>query len=382
MFKHSTLLSLHYMKKTSVLLDLKGAIGDELLDKDLRDGLSAATRTGKYLWVAGDEQTSVQRLEETEPDTWGNSKSFQLGEYIELISQVDEMDIEGMDFDGKYLWIVGSHSYKRSNISKKKNNPAKAIQKLTRVTLDPNRILLARIPCVPNESGAYELHQSVPDPEQPETMLQAAKLKHGKTKSQLTKVLQEDEHLKHFIKIPGKDNGLDIEGVAAYENKLFLGLRGPVLRGWAMLLEIQPSLNKHNLLKLDKITKGGRRYRKFFMNLKGMGVRELAPDGKDLLILAGPTMDLDGNMAIYRWKNVLATEEDDLIGQDDIEQVVSIPYTSKLQGIDKAEGMALLENRSLLVLYDSPGPGRTKGDHAVKADIFQLQDKNSEEEEE
>ena len=368
------------MKKTTVLLDLKGAFGEGLLDKDLRDGLSAATRTGNYLWVAGDEHTSVQRLEEIAKDSWGNCKTFKLEDYIELVTKEDEMDIEGMDFDGKYLWVIGSHSYKRSNIDSKKSDEAKAIKKLTKVSLDPNRIILARIPCVPNEAGVYELQKSARDPENSEEELTATKLKHGSKKSHLTKVLKNDEHLKKLIKIPGKDNGLDIEGLAAYNDKLFLGLRGPVLRGWAILLEVQLKLNKHKLLKLKKITKDGQRYRKYFMDLKGMGVRELAPDGKDLLILAGPTMDVDGRMAIYRWKNILENEDNNLIGQDEIEQLISIPYSSKLQGIDKAEGMVMLEDSSLLVLYDSPGSHRTKGEHAVKADIYHLKPQTEEEE--
>ena len=38
--------------------------------------------------------------------------------------------------------------------------------------------------------------------------------------------------------IPGKDNGLDIEGLAVDGHRLLLDPRGPVLRGWSALLEI------------------------------------------------------------------------------------------------------------------------------------------------
>ncbi|MNG03413.1 hypothetical protein D3C84_864920 [compost metagenome] len=36
------------------------------------------------------------------------------------------------------------------------------------------------------------------------------------------------------------------------------------------------------------------RYRKHFFALNGLGFRDLCTSGDDLLILAGPTMDLDG----------------------------------------------------------------------------------------
>lgn len=370
------------MKKSNVLLDLEGAIGDDLLDKDLRDGLSAATRTGDYLWVAGDEQVSIQRLEKTEEGTYGNCVCFKITDYIDLITNEDEIDIEGMDFDGRYLWIIGSHSYKRSKMKPDTDDPEKEIKKLTKVSLDPNRILLARIPCVSNEHGEYVLCKECPDPDNADETITASKLKHGKKKSQLSKLLKQDEHLKKFVKIPGKENGLDIEGLAAIEDRLFIGLRGPVLRGWAILLEVKLRLTKKNKLELEAIGDKKEYYRKFFVDLYGMGIRELATDGHDLLILAGPTMDIDGSMAVYRWSNALKPHEDSLIAQDEIQEIISIPYTSKQHGIEKAEGMVMLEDGSVLVLYDSPGKHRTKGDHAVKADVFHLEKDQLKEEQE
>ncbi|WP_224997402.1 DUF3616 domain-containing protein [Cesiribacter sp. SM1] len=359
------------MKKSKVLIDLTGAMGDHLIDKDLRNGLSAATRSGNYLWVAGDEQISIQRLEKTE-EGWGNCTTFHLGDYIELVSQIDEADVEGMDFDGRYLWITGSHSLKRCNISKKTDDPEKAVRKLTKVSMDPNRVLLLRIPCQPNEKGEYVLSKSCPDPEDPTKTLTAAKLKHGKKKSQLSKALKNDEHLKDYMKIPGKDNGFDIEGMAAIGERVFLGLRGPVLRGWAIVLEIQTELDENHELVLKEIGRNGLKYNKFFMQLHGMGVREMATDGNDLLILAGPTMDLDGTMAIYRWKNAATHDEKPLITRQELEEIATIPHKSNTHGINKAEGMVLLEDRGLLVLYDSPGKERLMGEHAVMADVFHL----------
>jgi hypothetical protein len=46
--------------------------------------------------------------------------------------------------------------------------------------------------------------------------------------------LAEDPHFEGFIRtkvIPGKDNGFDSEGLAVADDRVFIGLRGPVLRG-------------------------------------------------------------------------------------------------------------------------------------------------------
>ena len=41
------------------------------------------------------------------------------------------------------------------------------------------------------------------------------------------------------MRLPSKDNGLDIEGLAVLGNRVYLGLRGPVLRGRAIILELE-----------------------------------------------------------------------------------------------------------------------------------------------
>lgn len=94
-------------------------------------------------------------------------------------------------------------------------------------------------------------------------------------------------------------------------------------------------------------------------------------DGEDLLILAGPTMDLDGPVRVYRLKNGVNLRENVLSRP---EAVLEIPYG---QGDDHAEGMTLLnevtEAPSLLVVYDSPAQQRLQGEADVLADVFQLE---------
>ena len=84
--------------------------------------------------------------------------------------------------------------------------------------------------------------------------------------------------------IPGKDNGFDIEGITIYQNRIFIGLRGPVLRGWAVMLEIEVENSVPELLTLRPIGELGKQYKKHFMFLNGLGIRDLCFNGEDLLI--------------------------------------------------------------------------------------------------
>ena len=60
--------------------------------------------------------------------------------------------------------------------------------------------------------------------------------------------------------------------------------------------------------------------------------------GEDLLILAGPTMDLDGPVQVYRLKNGVNLPENVL---NNPEIVQEIPYGNR---DDHAEGMTLFED--------------------------------------
>ena len=367
------------MKKGKITIDFEAVIEEGLLDKNIRDGVSSIACTGKYLWVAGDENVSIQRLEKMEDGSYGNGRNFFLKDFIELPAPDEEADIEGMDVEGNYLWIVGSHSYKRKKAREDKEDQDKEISRLTKTKLGANRNLLARIPLIRDENGVYILVKECADPKNPSKKLTAAKLKHTKKKwSQLTKKLKLDEHLEDFIGLPGKDNGFDIEGLAVDKEKIFLGLRGPVLRGWAIILEMGVEEKSPGLLKLSKDPETGERFRKHFINLYGMGIRELVSQGKDMLILAGPTMDLDGVMEIYRWKNAVEHDAGQLVKRKDIESIFVFPQEGKVHGRDKAEGLALRNDNELLIAYDSPGDERRIGEHKVVLDRIVL-DKNGKE---
>ncbi|RSK37292.1 DUF3616 domain-containing protein [Hymenobacter metallilatus] len=341
---------------------------------DVRDGLSAAVLTGENLWLCCDEATTLERLRRTGPRTFGQHCQYALADLIELPDKVtEEVDLEGMGEAENYLWVIGSHSIKRRNAKPEDPNVAKQIKRLAKVEVAPNRNLLARIPLVLNpDSGDYELHKSAPHPTAAGQKLRAAQLRGRKPGSnELLEVLAQDEHLSPALRVPAKDNGLDIEGLAAAaDGRLFLGLRGPVLHGWAIVLEIRPEHHRKGRLRLGQM-EGGRHplYKKHFLDLRGMGIREIRQQGTDLLILAGPTMDLDGTIAVYRWRNGLFQAHDSLTPADQLERLLDVPH---LPHLDRAEGMALLSEREMLVVFDKPAPARKPRPHQILVNSFDL----------
>jgi hypothetical protein len=352
----------------------------DLPDKKLRDGLSAVVQIGSSLWLANDEMLSVERLayqgqSATGEFIFADHCRFSLNDLLNLPAppkspqKFEEADIEGLAYDETegYLWLIGSHSLKRKQPEKEKSS-TQNIERLRTVTSDGNRYLLARIPVV-EQNGNFNLLRKDLD-------RTAAQLQGQPSFDALTKALADDEHLKDFFTIPSKDNGFDIEGLAVAGKRLFIGLRGPVLRGWAIILEVEPRVDEgdRHSLNLHKIGDAGRLYFKHFIQLGGLGVRDLCVQGDDLLILAGPTLDLDGPVTVHRWANGVHTAGDSVVFKQDLEKVMDIPFG---QGEDHAEGMTLfsvpqLPGPSLLVVYDAPGGLRKVDEGDVLADIYEL----------
>jgi hypothetical protein len=338
---------------------------------DLLNELSAAAITPDgSLWVGSDEYLAIERLSLLEPGVYGEHKPFFLKDLIELFNDDDEIDIEGMDYAESYLWFTGSHSRKRKKPKGKKAH--KDIERLTEIKTELNRCTIARIPVLNGE-----LLQSYSCAETADESLTAATLKKTPDGNVLLDALKSDEHLGPIISslLPSKDNGFDIEGLAVHGSRLFLGLRGPVLRGWAIILEIEVALADPNTLVLNPVGEDGRLYKKHFLNLNGLGIRELCLEGDDLIILAGPTMALEGAMEVFRWHDALDRDDDSLSDQEsgELEILFDLPFTI---GYDHAEGLALTsclgESPALLIVYDSPNPIRRTAANAIMMDIFRL----------
>jgi len=324
---------------------------------------------GNHLWLGGDEGTFIHRMTRDASGDFGDHTSFELKETLKLPGPAkEEIDIEGLDIDGGYLWLIGSHSAKRKKAEDDKS-PEENLERLTQIEVEGNRFTLARVPL----DGAGK---PVPD----HSGLTAARLQGVASGNLLTEALMTDRHVGRFVPrvlsdkaidgIPSKDNGFDVEGLSVTGDRVFLGLRGPVLRGWASVIELQVSAAPTGALSLNTIGSSGQPYLKHLLQLDGLGVRDLVINGDDLLVLTGPSMDLDGPVFIYRWKDALQRHAESLTWKKDLTKLVTVPF-----GVtkDHAEGLCVVTDAplSVMVCYDSPAETRIDGT-GVKADIFAI----------
>ncbi len=343
-------------------------------DSLVRTNLSGAAFTGDWLWVAGDEACGLDRLRRLDPvgrETlrFGEVRDFPLSELLDLPGDPDEeADLEGLAVADGYLWVVGSHGLKRRN-AKPGRSDADNAKRLAKVGLDGNRRLLACLPIEHDAQGEPCLVRQAQDGRR------ALRLKGDARSNLLTQALAADPHLGPYLSIPGKDNGFDIEGLAIDGRRLLLGLRGPVLRGWSAMLEIEVE-PRGDHLRLVPLDDDGTLVRKHFLQLDGLGVRDLHFHGEDLYILAGPTMVLDGDIRVYRWpgaRALLAAHREPVRFESTLTETVRLPHG---RGVDRAEAIcdlppALSGGKSRwLVLYDAPSADRRDGALAVYADML------------
>lgn len=331
--------------------------------KDLRN-LSAIQRDGEWLWLASDELTTLERLtrvtdaageaggEAGSEERYSDHRSFPLGDLGVTLpaGNDDEIDTEGMDLANGYLWLVGSHSNTRKNLEP--DDDAKALKEFAANRERPNRHLLFRIALDREGSNVSPVAETTAPDASREQLTTAALV------GDLTKALLADDHLAPFLAIPAKENGLDVEGLAVFGDRVLLGLRGPVLRGWAAIVEVEPLQHPNEPTRL---TLGSPPYRKHFLDLDNLGVRDLCRDGDDLLVLAGPTMGLDGPVRVYRWRDAANGRDQEIVASSHLSVAVELPFGN---GVDHAEGITVFspdgEPVQLLVVYDSPSDDRLK----------------------
>ena len=94
-----------------------------------------------------------------------------------------------------------------------------------------------------------------------------------------------------------------------------------------------------------------------------------------LLVLAGPTMDLDGPVRIYRWHDACRSDIPSIVRDDLITRELELTYG---EGDDHAEGLSMLGTDRVLVVYDSPAAARLTDDGRVIADVLLLPERKPE----
>ena len=340
----------------------------------VQTNLSGAAVTGNWLWVAGDEACGLDRLRRldsvgSEVLRFGEVRDFPLANLLDLPGTADgEADLEGMAVADGYLWVVGSHGLKRKNAKPDRDHAPNA-KRLAKVALDGNRLLLACLPIEADANGEPCLVRQAQDGRR------ALRLKGDSKTNLLTRALADDPHLGPYMAIPGKDNGFDIEGMAVDGHRLILGLRGPVLRGWSAMLEVAVEM-RGDRLRLAPLDDSGILLRKHFLQLDGLGIRDLHFCGDDLYILAGPTMVLNGEIRVFKWplaRPTIKANREPVRFESALTDLVSLPHG---RGTNRAEAICDLPpaiaggKRRWLVLYDAPGADRRDGEHTVFGDLL------------
>lgn len=318
--------------------------------------ISAAAAIGETLFLGADECAGLEVLHRS-GSGYAEHHRVELSKAFDLPGGDTEMDIEGIAICDGWLWVVGSHSLTRKKPKKGKPLDEKGLERLATLKDNHNRMFLGRLPLRPLADGRWDVALSEHEGRRPQM------LPIGKHVSPLFRLLRDDPLVGPFTAIPSKENGLDVEGLIVDGGRVGLGLRGPVINGWALIVEAEVQGQDDGLELRGGLTK-------HFLDLGGLGIRDLKRLGDDVLILAGPTMKLDGPAQVFRWRYWGAPgEAGDMLHRP--ERVLELPVGASC---DHPEAMATVQHEgadTLLVVCDTPAPHRLGGG-AVLADAFPM----------
>jgi hypothetical protein len=228
--------------------------GDIVKSRDL----SALGIVGNFLVIGSDESDRCQVLESA-----GRGYTLRKDRDVVLADDGKEVDIEGIACEGRRVYVIGSHSHVRPRLQAA-DSYAKNRKQIERIRTHPSRDLLARF-TLQEDGKALSLE-----------------------KTSLRSVIETNPILGPFAHLPANENGVNIEGLAVKEGRLYVGFRGPILRGnYVPILKCDfDHLDSAELL---------------FVNLEGLGVRDLAAVKEGFLILAGPMGDGPGAAKVFSW---------------------------------------------------------------------------------
>ena len=205
-----------------------------------------------------------------------------------------EVDIEAVATSGERVFLVGSASLKRKK-PKDGDYSGKRLEE----------IVPASGAGADYSNYVYELRAREVSGGLPEFELVRA--------SDVRELLLRLPLIATFKDVPSKDNGLDVEGAVVSGGYFYFGLRGPVLRGRALVVRMRPDFSEPETYTLD---------------LRGLGVRALTADGEKgegLYVLAGPTLPREDHFELYRFTGERKSPED--VRTSDVTLVGSVPST-------------------------------------------------------
>ena len=178
--------------------------------------------------------------------------------------KMKETDVEGVSFANPFYYLIGSHG-----LSKKE------------AEFQPSRFFVYRFRVDP-ETGmpAFPFGGETPAPE-------------VERSSNLRAVIAGAPELQEYAEKPLGEHGVNIEGLAVRGDRLFLGFRGPVLSGKALVMSVNIDAAFGNAPARPQV---------FPISLgDGMGVRDLAAVADGFLVLSGPEADEPGEADLFFW---------------------------------------------------------------------------------
>ena len=284
--------------------------GEVVQSKDL-SGL--AFISDRFGLLGADEARQVQVVELVRP-----AKILRILETITLLRSGSEIDIEAIAAEGDCYYIVGSHGAAKVSGQQQQNRYRIFRLQVDRATGRPSGPL-------------------------------AASLKVGS----LADILRADPVLGPHFAQPLQRRGVNIEGLAARNGRLYVGFRSPNLQGDAFVMEI----------RADDVFGGAARptYTLHRLHLgPGLGIRDLVAARSGFLLIAGNAgsepskeypdsqdYDKDREFSLFHWEGA----------NSEVHRIGALPKTP-----GQAEALAVLEETpnsvTVLILFDGPEGGR------------------------
>ncbi len=242
-----------------------------------------------------------------------------------------------MAWGKKYLYVIGSHSRARKKVDPEETKEEKNIKRLETIKIEPSREQLFRLRL--DDQGEIVERTTI-------------------EKLSLRNLFANHKTLSLFQTIPSKENGIDIEGLAVKESdgkdRLYLGFRGPVLRGnHAIIMILDFKKDEFKIKKKDpKI---------HYVNLDGRGIRGMTETGNgNFILLAGPVSDVKTDDEKTRYQLYLWDGEEDDVSDIPRSSLCPVPVHkgTKAEGIELLnKGKADADDYQFVVVYDGAKKG-------------------------
>ena len=252
-------------------------------------------------------------------------KEPDVDECSEKAAKFKDLDGEAVAHYKQYFYVVGSHGCSRNS------NKFRA-----------SSFIIARVP------DEVVVKAAAADPKTSDDKGPVA------TSYRLSEALLVAPHVKEFF---ARDlmtkNGLNIEGLAVVDGKLYAGLRAPVLKKNAYLIEVDLDA----LFDASRTISLGKEVREIELDLEGRGVRDLAvlADGR-VLILSGPAQADGSSYALHSLDP--RKKDSDKMEPKLVAILDDLPPDSKAEGVHVlAQEPSRLE---VVILLDGPKSGKPR----------------------